>query len=121
MKQGECHVPDGVVPPGPGENASGATRQSAPGRSIGKAFCTLARRGLPDRLEIAMSTSSPVVTAPVTFPARLAWLQQRIQTHVRPYHLAVGAVVGLVTAIFAAVIVVVVLIVTNFNVLGWIE
>jgi hypothetical protein len=68
-----------------------------------------------------MSTSAPEVTAPVTFPEKFAWLQRRIQTHVRPYHLAVGAVVGLVTAIFAVVIVLMILVATNFNVLGWIE
>ena len=69
----------------------------------------------------AMSTSAPEVTAPVTFPEKLVWLQRRIQTHVRPYHLAMGAVVGLITVVFLVVIVLMILVATNFNVLGWIE
>ncbi len=65
--------------------------------------------------------SSPEVTPPVTFPARLAWLQRNVRTHVRPYHFAVGGLVGLITAIFAAVLVLMILVATNFNILSWIE
>jgi hypothetical protein len=68
-----------------------------------------------------MSTSAPKVTPPVTFPARFAWLQQRIQTHVKPYHFAVASAVGLITTLFVVVIAVLILIATNFNVLGWTE
>jgi hypothetical protein len=52
-----------------------------------------------------MSTSAPEVTQPVTFPARFAWLQHRIRHHVRPYHVVIAALAGLI----------------NFNVLGWME
>jgi len=68
-----------------------------------------------------MATSAPEVTKPVTFPARLAWLQRQVQIHVRPYHLAIGAVIGLVSTGFVVLVLVMVLIVTNFNVLGWME
>jgi hypothetical protein len=68
-----------------------------------------------------MSTSYPQVTPPVTFPARLAWLQHNIKSRVRPYHFAIGAVVGLITAIFAVVLVLMVLTATNFNILAWME
>jgi hypothetical protein len=68
-----------------------------------------------------MSDSPPQVTQPVTFPDRLAWLQHRIQARIRPYHLAIGALVGLITAVFGTVIIVLLLIATNFNVLGWME
>lgn len=65
--------------------------------------------------------SNPVVTPPVTFPERLAWLQRNIQTRVRPYHLAMGAAVGLITVVFVALIAALFLISTNFNILGWME
>jgi hypothetical protein len=68
-----------------------------------------------------MASSAPTIKSPATFPAPLAWLQQRVRLHVRPYHLAIGAVVGLVTGIFAALIVVLLLISTNFNILAWME
>ncbi len=68
-----------------------------------------------------MSTSSPEVTAPVSFPARIAWLQRNIQARVRPYHLVMGVAVGLITAVFAALVAVLLLVATNFNVLGLVE
>jgi hypothetical protein len=68
-----------------------------------------------------MSSSSPQVTAPVTFPARIAWLQNTIKARVRPYHLVMGVAVGLITTVFAVVVAVLILIATNFNVLGWVE
>ena len=68
-----------------------------------------------------MATSAPIVMKHTRFPARLAWLQERVRTHVRPYHLAIGAAVALISLIFAVVIGVMVLIATNFNLLGWIE
>jgi hypothetical protein len=70
---------------------------------------------------MAMSTSSPEVTSPVTFPARLAWLQHTIKARVKPYHLVMGAVIGLATVGFLAVIAVMILVATNFNVLAWTE
>ncbi len=68
-----------------------------------------------------MSTSAPEVIQPVTFPARLVWLQHQMRHRIRPYHVAVAAVIGLITVVFAAAVVVIVLIATNFNLLGWME
>jgi hypothetical protein len=68
-----------------------------------------------------MSSSAPQTVQPVTFPDRLAWLQHNIKARVKPYHLAVGAIVGLITAIFGGLIIVLILIATNFNILGWME
>jgi hypothetical protein len=68
-----------------------------------------------------MSTSAPEVIQPVTFPARLIWLQHQMRHHIRPYHVAVAAVLGLITAVFVALILVIALVATNFNLLGWIE
>jgi hypothetical protein len=68
-----------------------------------------------------MAGSSPVVRPPISFPERVAWLQKTVTTHVRPYHLAMGAVIGLISAVFGALVVVLVLIATNFNILALIE
>ena len=68
-----------------------------------------------------MAGSSPVVRPPVTLPERAAWLQKQVLTHVRPYHLAVVAVVGLITTVIAVLIGVLILIATNFNILALIE
>ena len=68
-----------------------------------------------------MSSSAPQTVPPVTFPARLAWLQHNIKARVRPYHLAIAALVGLISAVFGGLIVVLVLIAMNFNLLGWME
>jgi hypothetical protein len=65
--------------------------------------------------------STPEVTQPVTFPAKLAWLQRQVQTHIRPYHLVFGAAVGLITLVFLVLTAVLILIATNFNLLGAIE
>jgi hypothetical protein len=68
-----------------------------------------------------MSTSAPEVIQPVTFPARLAWLQHQMRHRIRPYHVVVAALLGLVTTVFIVAVLVIVLIATNFNVLGWVE
>jgi hypothetical protein len=68
-----------------------------------------------------MSTSAPEVVQPVTFPARLAWLQHQMRHRIRPYHVVIVAALGLVTAVFTAIVLVIVIVATNFNVLGWIE
>ena len=68
-----------------------------------------------------MSSSAPETVPPVTFPARLAWLQHNIKARIKPYHLAIGAIVGLISAVFGGLIVVLLLIAMNFNVLAWIE
>jgi hypothetical protein len=68
-----------------------------------------------------MSTSAPEVTQPVTFPAGLAWLQHQMRHRIRPYHVVVAALLGLVTVVFAVVVLVIVIVASNFNVLGWVE
>jgi uncharacterized metal-binding protein len=65
--------------------------------------------------------SSPEVTAPVTFPARFAWLQREIRHRVRPYHVIIGALIGLITAVFGVIILLILIVATNFNPLGWVE
>ena len=74
-----------------------------------------------DKVIPVMSTSAPEVVQPVTFPARLAWLQHRMRHHIRPYHVVVASVLGLITAVFVGIVLVIVIIATNFNVLGWVE
>jgi hypothetical protein len=44
-----------------------------------------------------------------------------LKPYLAPYYLTVAAVLGAITAGFAVVFVLLVLVVTNFNVLGWIE
>jgi hypothetical protein len=68
-----------------------------------------------------MSTSAPEVIQPVKFPAPLAWLQHQMRHRIRPYHVVVAALLGLVTTVFIVAVLVIVLIATNFNVLGWVE
>ena len=68
-----------------------------------------------------MSTSAPEVVQPVTFPARLAWLQHQMRHRIRPYHVVVAAIVGLITTVFAVITLVIIIVATNFNVLGWVE
>lgn len=68
-----------------------------------------------------MSTSAPEIIQPVTFPARLAWLQHRMRHRIRPYHVVVAAIVGLITAVFAVITLVIIIVAANFNVLGWVE
>ncbi len=50
---------------------------------------------------------------------------ERIKEHIKPffvpYYLLVAAVLGAITAGFAIVVVLIILVVTNFNVLGWME
>jgi hypothetical protein len=65
--------------------------------------------------------STPEITQPVTFPARLAWLQREMKHRVRPYHVVFGAAMGLITVGFAVLVVALLLIATNFNLLSWIE
>jgi hypothetical protein len=68
-----------------------------------------------------MSTSAPEIIQPVTFPARLAWLQHQMRHRIRPYHVVVAAIVGLITTVFAVITLVIIIVATNFNVLGWVE
>jgi hypothetical protein len=63
-----------------------------------------------------MSTPSP--TAPTAKPYCPVEL---IKPYLVPYYLTVAAVLGAITAGFAVVFVLLILVVTNFNVLGWME
>jgi hypothetical protein len=68
-----------------------------------------------------MPNTAPIVTPPAKFPARLAWLQREIQHRVRPYHVVIGGIIGLITAVFTGVVLIMLLTATNFNLLGWME
>jgi hypothetical protein len=46
---------------------------------------------------------------------------ERVKPFLVPYYLTVAAVLGAITAGFAAVFILLIIVVTNFNVLGWIE
>jgi hypothetical protein len=65
-----------------------------------------------------MSTPAPAAQTPASKPYCPI---ERLKPYLVPYYLTVAAVLGAITAVFAVVTVLLVLIVTNFNVLGWIE
>lgn len=67
-----------------------------------------------------MSTPSPAPQAsePTTPPLHLI---ERIKPYLAPYYLMVAGVLGAITVGFAIVFVLLILVVTNFNVLGWME
>ncbi len=46
---------------------------------------------------------------------------ERVKPYLVPYYLTVAGVLGAITALFAVLFVVLVLVVTNFNLLGWME
>ena len=48
-------------------------------------------------------------------------MKERVTPYLAPYYLTVAAVLGAITVVFAVVTVLLILVVTNFNVLGWIE
>ena len=67
-----------------------------------------------------MSTSSPA--APATAPVRPPfWLIERVKPYLAPYYLMVATVLGAVTVGFVVVTTLIALVVTNFNVLDWME
>jgi hypothetical protein len=66
-----------------------------------------------------MPTSSPA--APVSAPTRPFCPIERLKPFLVPYYITVAAVLGAIPAVFAVATVVIVLVVTNFNVLGWME
>jgi len=67
-----------------------------------------------------MSTPSPV--PPASAPTSQKWgLIERVKPFLAPYYLTVAAMLGAITVGFAVVTVLIVLVVTNFNVLGWME
>jgi len=58
--------------------------------------------------------STPTTSKPCPF-------ERYLKPLLTPYFFAVAAVLGAITAVFGAVTLVLILVVTNFNVLSWIE
>jgi hypothetical protein len=67
-----------------------------------------------------MSTPSPAAPAPALTHPQLS-LIERVKPYLAPYYLTVAAVLGAITVGFAVVTALIVLVVTNFNVLDWME
>lgn len=67
-----------------------------------------------------MSTPSLAAQAPKPKTPQLH-LIERIKPYMAPYYLMVAGVLGAITVGFAVVFVLLILVVTNFNVLGWME
>jgi hypothetical protein len=65
-----------------------------------------------------MSTSSPAAQAPAP---KMPLFLERLKPYMAPYYLTVAAVLGAITAVFATVTILLILIVSNFNILWWIE
>jgi hypothetical protein len=66
-----------------------------------------------------MSASSPI--AQTSAPKRHVTFSERLKPFLAPYYLTVAGVLGAITVGFAVVFVLLILVVTNFNVLGWME
>ena len=67
-----------------------------------------------------MPTPTPAVLAPE--PTRPPfWLIEQVKPYLAPYYLTIAAVLGAITVSFAIVTALIVLVVTNFNVLDWME
>jgi hypothetical protein len=58
--------------------------------------------------------STPTSNKPCAF-------ERYVKPWLTPYYLTVAAVLGAITAVFGALTVALLLIVTNFNILSWIE
>jgi hypothetical protein len=67
-----------------------------------------------------MATPSPSAQAPAPASQKFC-LIERLKPFFAPYYLTVAAVLGAITVGFVVVTVLLILVVTNFNVLGWIE
>jgi len=67
-----------------------------------------------------MSTSSPAVQTSAP-PSPKFCLIERVKPYLAPYYLLVAAVLGAITVGFAVLTLLIVLVVTNFNMLGWME
>jgi len=67
-----------------------------------------------------MATPSPAIRASTPAPVK-SNLLDRLKPYSAPYYLTVAAVLGGITAGFTVILVLLVLVVTNFNVLGWME
>ena len=67
-----------------------------------------------------MSTPSPAAQASAP-PTPKFCLMERVKPFLAPYYLTVAAVLGAITVGFVVLTVLLVLVVTNFNVLSWIE
>jgi len=67
-----------------------------------------------------MFTSTPAAQAAAPISAQTRFIA-RLKPYLAPYYLTVAALLGAITVGFVVVTVLLVLVVTNFNVLGWIE
>ena len=67
-----------------------------------------------------MPTPSAAVPAPVPTRTKPS-LMERVKPFLAPYYLTVATLLGAITVGFAVVTVLLILVVTNFNVLGWME
>ena len=65
--------------------------------------------------------STPSATASTSAPQFPFCLIEKVKPFLAPYYLAVATVLGAITAVFVVICLVLVLIVTNFNLLGWME
>lgn len=65
------------------------------------------------------------MSTPSASPSATTKAKELFERHVKPfltpYYLTIAGVLGAITAGFGALVVVLILIVTNFNVLGWME
>jgi len=71
-----------------------------------------------------MSTSSTAAPASASTNrpyCPIEWVKKHMTPYLAPYYLTVGAVLGAITVGFVVVTVMIIIVVTNFNVLGWIE
>ena len=67
-----------------------------------------------------MSAPSPTAQVPAQ-PKFKCLFERHIKPFLTPYYIVVGAVLGGISAVFGALTVALILIVTNFNILSWIE
>jgi hypothetical protein len=65
--------------------------------------------------------STPSATASTAAPHRPFCPVEFVKPFLVPYYLTIAAVLGAITTVFVVLCLVLVLIVTNFNVLGWME
>jgi len=66
--------------------------------------------------------SKPSFITPASFPfPSPTWLKTEGKAFPAPYYLTVAAVLGAITVGFVVLTVLIVLVVSNFNVLSWIE
>jgi hypothetical protein len=67
-----------------------------------------------------MSTPAPSsLTGGKVHP--VVWVRDHIKPYLVPYYLTLAGILGAITAVFVVIVVLMILVVTNFNVLGWME